>query len=196
MPLFTLHIMQVTISTREDPDNVLTLADVKRHLRVTHNLEDSLITTIRNAAIRWVEQYCNTSLGRIEAYGHMSHFKTDFFPVGPVASIEKVEFETDNSGTLSTLNGSKYHKDIKTEPARIAFSDVPAPYEYALMPVKVTFTYGHDSASIPPNITAAVLLVCGHLYENRQEEITGTITTRLKLGVDALLSTERILYQP
>lgn len=196
MPLFILHVMQVTIGTREDPDNVLTLAEVKRHLRVTHSLEDSLITAIRNASIRYVEQYCNTSLGRIEAYGHLSHFHLDYFPLGPVATIDKVEYETDNTGTLSILNGSKYHYDLKTEPARIAFTDVPAPYEYALMPIKITFTYGHATGGIPPNIIAAVLLICGHLYENRQAEITGTITTSLKLGVDALLSTERILYQP
>jgi len=188
--------MQVTIGTREDPDNVLSLAEVKRHLRVTHTLEDTLLTSIRNAAIRWVESYCNISLGRIEAYGYLPHFKTSYFPVGPVASVESVQYETDNTGTLSTLQSSSYHVDLKTQPARIAFSDYPAPYEYALMPIKITFTYGHATDNLPPNIIAAIKLVCGQLYENRQEEITGTITTRLKLGVDALLSSERILYQP
>jgi hypothetical protein len=33
----------------------------------------------------------------------------------------------------------------------------------------------------------------GHLYENRVEEVTGTITTRLKLGIDALVSPYRVL---
>lgn len=188
--------MQVQTATREDPDNVITLAEVKRHLRVTHNLEDSLITSIRNAAIRYVEQYCNISCGRVEGAGYLSSFHSEFFPLGPVASVTSVQYETDNSGTLTTLGSSSYHIDIKTEPARIAFSDVPTVYEYALMPVKITFTYGYATDNIPPNVIAAILLLCGHLYENRQAEVIGAISTPLKMGLDALLSTDRIIYQP
>ena len=34
------------------------------------------------------------------------------------------------------------------------------------------------------------------MYENRQEEVIGTITTRLKFGLEALLNPFRIIYQP
>ncbi len=186
--------MQVTFASREDPDNIISLADVKRHLRVVHNLEDTLITSIRNAAIQWVENYANIRIGSVTAYGYLPRFVASYFPVGPVREINTVEYETDNDGTLATLSSSSFHKDIRTQPARIAFSDVPTVYEYALMPVRIEFSVGYDVAAIPEPVMAAIKLICGHLYENRQDEVIGTITSRLKLGVDALLAGERIMY--
>jgi uncharacterized phiE125 gp8 family phage protein len=52
---------------------------------------------------------------------------------------------------------------------------------------------GHAEASIPTPLIQAVRLLVGHLYENRVEEVTGTITTRLKVGIDALVSPYRTL---
>lgn len=188
--------MQVVKTSTVNPSTVLTLADVKRHLRVTHTLEDDLIESIRNASIRYVEDLTNTNFGRITAVGYLPTFRHSYFPVGPVVEVSGVTYETDNSGTTADLSGSMYHTDIKTNPARIAFSDYPAPYEFALMPVGVSFTYGYAYDAVPANLIAAVKLVCGHLYENRQAEITGTITTMLKMGVDALCAGDRIMYQP
>jgi len=42
----------------------------------------------------------------------------------------------------------------------------------------------------------AIRLLVAHMYENRQEEVIGTITTRLKFGLEALLNPFRIIYQP
>ena len=36
-------------------------------------------------------------------------------------------------------------------------------------------------------IDAAVLLICGTLYANREQEVTGTISTELKVGAQMLL---------
>lgn len=40
---------------------------------------------------------------------------------------------------------------------------------------------------ITPSITAAILLITGHLYENREEVVTGTIATRLPMTSESLL---------
>jgi len=45
----------------------------------------------------------------------------------------------------------------------------------------------HFAGLIDQPIRAALLLLLGALYENREDEITGTITTRLKVGLDRLL---------
>lgn len=189
--------MQVTFATREDPDNIISVADVKRHLRVNHNLEDTLITGIRDAAIQWVENYANVRLGGVTAYGYLPRFQQSFFPVGPVREITQVDYQTDNGSTFATLPSSDWHGDIRTKPARIAFSDYPAPYEHALMPVRITFSVGYIvPGGIPEPIMQAIKLLCGHWYDNRSDEVIGTITSRLKLGVDALLSGERFIYIP
>jgi hypothetical protein len=49
---------------------------------------------------------------------------------------------------------------------------------------------------MPAPVLQAVRLLVAHMYENRQEEITGTISTRLKFGLEALLNPFRIMYQP
>lgn len=41
-------------------------------------------------------------------------------------------------------------------------------------------------------IDAAVLLICGTLYSNREQEATGTISTELKFGAHQLLQPYRI----
>ena len=40
---------------------------------------------------------------------------------------------------------------------------------------------------INPSITAAILLITGHLYENREEVVIGTIATRLPMTSESLL---------
>lgn len=40
---------------------------------------------------------------------------------------------------------------------------------------------------ITPSITAAILLITGHLYENREEVVTGTIAARLPMASESLL---------
>lgn len=188
--------MQVTLSTTTDANDIISVADIKEHLRVTHDLEDDLIVGIRAAAINYVQNYANVVLGSVTAYGYMPAFAATYFPIGPVTAVSTVEYETDNEGTLTTMSSNDWHVDTRTRPARISFSDIPSPYEHALMPIRVTFTVGHGTDAIPGVIIQALKLLCAHFYENRQEEIVGTITSRVKLGLDALLSGERIIHQP
>lgn len=176
-------------------DNVMTVAELKAHLRVTHTLEDTLISDIRQAAIQYIEQYCNTRLGTFTAYGYLPDFVNSYIPIGPVNSVTAVEYETDNSGTLSTLATSNWHTDIKSHVGRITFSDYPQPYEYAMMPVRITMNVGYAYTAIPGPIMSAVRLLAAHLYENRQDEVIGSITSRLRLGIDALVSPYRHIYQ-
>ena len=187
--------MQMTISGSTDYDSIITVADIKEHLRVTHDLEDDLIGAIRVAAVNFIENYCNVRLGSFTAYGYLPRWVGSYIPVGPVTAISAVEYETDNAGTLSTLDSSKWHVDTRSQPARISFSDYPAPYEHALMPIRITMTVGHAYDNIPGTLMQAIRLMCAHLYENRQDEVIGTITSRVKLGIDALVSGERIIYQ-
>lgn len=43
-----------------------------------------------------------------------------------------------------------------------------------------------------PAIVAAILLIIGHLYENREQEVTGTTSTELKFSAKNLLFPYRI----
>jgi uncharacterized phiE125 gp8 family phage protein len=191
--------MQVEITgAAVDQDTIITVADLKSHLRVTHTQEDTLIGALRSAAISWVEEHCNIKLGSYAARGYLTDWRPAYFPIGPVTAISEVKYQTtadkDYTADLTTLAATLWYTDEVSQPARIAFRDYPTTYDYALTPVVVTFTAGYTT--MPAPVMHAVRLLVAHMYENRQEEITGTISTRLKFGLEALLNPFRIIYQP
>jgi len=191
--------MQVEITgAAVDQDTIITVADLKSHLRVTHTQEDTLIGALRSAAISWVEEHCNIKLGSYTARGYLTDWRPAYFPIGPVTAISEVKYQTtadkDYTTDLTTLATTLWFTDEVTQPARIAFRDYPTTYDYALTPVVVTFTAGYTT--MPAPVVHAIRLLVAHMYENRQEEVIGTITTRLKFGLEALLNPFRIIYQP
>ena len=191
--------MQVEITgAAVDQDTIITVTDLKSHLRVTHTQEDTLISALRSAAISWVEEHCNIKLGSYTARGYLPGFYNSYIPIGPVTTISEVKYQTtedkDYTTDLTTLAATYWYTDTISQPARIAFRDYPHTYEYALTPVVVTFTAGYTT--MPAPILQAIRLLVAHMYENRQEEVIGTITTRLKFGLEALLNPFRIIYQP
>ena len=197
--LFYFYVMQVDITgSAVDQDTIITVADLKSHLRVTHTQEDTLIGAMRSAAIAWVEEYCNIKLGSYTARGYLPGFYNSYIPIGPVTAITEVKYQTtadkDYDTDLSTLGATLWYTDIISQPARIAFRDYPQTYDYALTPVVVSFTAGYST--MPTPVIHALRLLVAHFYENRQEEITGSITARLKFGLEALLNPYRIIYQP
>ena len=117
-------MMTVEITGTPTLDSVITVADLKTHLRVDHSDEDTLIQAYRDAAIKWVEDYCNTRLGDVTAVGYLDYFKPSRFPVGPISAISSVTYK-DTAGDTQTLDTSKYWYDIKTNAARITFDQVP-----------------------------------------------------------------------
>ena len=191
--------MQVDITgAAVDQDTIITVADLKAHMRVTHTAEDTLISALRSAAISWIEEHCNIKLGSYTARGYLPGFYNAYIPIGPVTAITEVKYQTtadkDYATDLSTLAAGNWYTDTISQPARIAFRDYPQVYDYALMPVVVTFTAGYST--MPAPVLQAIRLLVADMYENRQEEVIGTITTRLKFGLDALLNPFRIIYQP
>ena len=95
-----------------------------------------------------------------------------------------------------TFNSSNVYSDIARQPGQISFQDVPSLQDYNLTPIRIEFTAGYAPADIPAPIISAIKLIVGHLYDMRTDEVTGTITTRVKLGTDAILNSYRIIHQP
>ncbi|MGB0141595.1 MAG: head-tail connector protein [Luminiphilus sp.] len=191
----TLGALQTDVSGSTLAEQIISTAELKKHLRVTHSLEDTLIEAARLAAISYVENYTNVLLGSYSATGYLRTWQFASFPVGPLTAVGAVKYD-DASGTEQTFSASSVHYDINREPAQIYFQDVPSHEDYNLTPVRVEFTAGFAPADIPETIISAIKLIVGHLYDMRTDEVTGTITTRIKLGTDALLNAHRIIAQP
>lgn len=109
-------------------------------------------------------------------------------------SIDSVSY-VDGNGTTQTWSSALYRTDIPAGPtagpARLTpiYSGVWPQTQGVINAFTVRFTagYGTTAASVPYDIKAAIKLLIGHLYANREAVNIGNIVTPLPLGVESLL---------
>ena len=176
----------------------VTLAQAKEHLNVDHTDSDDYITRILKAARQYVEKRSGYQCMSASWALYLDEFPSSaviYIEKKPVTAISKVEYyATDDATEYTELSSSDYHTDIISGPARVKIEDTPSSVGDKLNAVKVSFTAGHSSADdVPENLKQAILVLLGHLYENRQEEITGTQINQLGKGFEYLLSTDDIM---
>lgn len=196
LSIFTDTMRIEITSAAPNLNNVITIADLKEHLRVTHTAEDDLIEALRAAACTYVEGYCNTKMQSTNATAWLSGFYRSAFPVGPVSDVEQVRYQNTSSTAdddLQTLSTAKWYAEYNTQPAVIDFIQPPVPYEYSHLPVQIDFSYGYSSA--PEPMVHAVRLLVAHLYENRQQ-VVDRQSVQIQMGIHALLSQYRHIVQP
>ena len=183
--------MHVTKPAHSRLNDITTLAAIKLFLRVDHNDEDTLITSLTNAAIAWCEDYCNRLFRADEAAGfYLDSFRSASLAYGPVTEITSVRYD-DTSGAGQTLDTSKYYTDnFADSTVRIHFHDTPDVETYNSQPVLVRTYVG---AAPTETVLQAINLLVGHWYENRRTVVTGTTATSIPFAVEALLSSQRIL---
>lgn len=170
-------------------------AEAKLHLRATETSEDSLIDALIAAATKHAEHIT----GR--AFVTQTWVKTlDKFPPNAIelkaalASVVEIKF-IDTNGVEQTLNPDHYQVDPYMLPGWVfpAYGyDWPETRDQPNA-VKVKFVCGFGGASeVPDDVKAALKLLIGHLYENR-EASTDRALTEVPFAVDALLGPYRIL---
>lgn len=195
----------------------ISLDQAKAHLRVVDNDEDDLITALIIAATDYVE----TLLGRalidqtwelvLDAFPASDPFATDTIPdiadgaikipKPPLIEVISINY-ADESGNDQVVASSSYYVDttsrygwVVPQGGALAW---PATIN-AINSVRIRFRAGFlDSGSSPPvenipkSITAAMFLLIGALYENREQTVVATIANKLPWGVDELLLRYRV----
>lgn len=146
---------------------VVTLEEVKEHLRVRHDREDGNLTIYLAAAIADLDG-AEGWLGR--ALVERTYVKTFDdttgvlrLPYPPIVSISAVEIRAPD-GTWSSLAAGSWALDGRnvTPAVGTAWPDNSG--------LRVTYRAGYDPSAgrpLPFNIRAAILLMVGDLYENR-----------------------------
>jgi uncharacterized phiE125 gp8 family phage protein len=168
----------------------LTATEAKLHLRVDSSDEDLLIERLIKAARKYCENYTERSF-----ITQTWTASADSFPSviellhGPVISITSVVYynESNESTTLST---DDYTTDLTSIVARIEpVSSFPSTYD-KINAVTVTYITGYGAAStVPEDIKAAMLLLIGKLYQNREETVK-----RLPTSVECLLDSYKVYH--
>lgn len=162
----------------------LRLGDIKRHLRLSTGVtnEDKQLKIYRAAARDRVEAYLGKKLISQRWYCYFDNWSSGdslTLPYSPVSSAPSSAIVYKKStGASTTFSSTAWEVDTASDPGRIALGygeDWPTDTLWNVNPIRVEFKVGYSSHStgIPEAITNAMLLLVGHLYENR-EEITVT----------------------
>lgn len=186
----------------------ITLEDARAHLRVTPDedsppvyFEDAKILRQITQARDWCERFVMRSLAP-----QTIELALDAFPRGaiqlpmpPVAEIASVKY-IDADGAEQTVDAADYVLDDYQEPCWLlprVLTSWPGTMG-VVNSVKVRYIAGYSLATdspndrpLPPSIEAAILLVLGHLFENR-EQTSDLKLEDIPLGVVSLLDPYRI----
>lgn len=169
--------MPLTRLTPLEGDAILSLDDAKEHLRVDGN-DDAIIALYRDAAIAHVERISGVILAPAEFRWTVAALNGAVdLPVRPVADLIEIE-HYDSNGELVAYVGARL---IEGRVLPAAGSSWPAAHGFA----SVRFAAGLASPNEAPDLLAAVKLMLGHLYANR-EAVGGTMH-QVPLGVAALV---------
>lgn len=175
--------MTLTRLTPINGDAILSLADAKAHLRVLHDDEDTLISALRDAAISHVERVSGVVLASADFRWTQRSFPARVdLPISPVTALGDVEY-------LDADGATQVYVDARLVDASV-YPAAGGYWPIAYGSASITFTAGLASADSAPELLAAVKLMLGHLYNNR-EAVTAENMTELPLAVDALIQTHR-----
>ena len=194
--------MAINVTTPPTVEPV-TLDEVKLHCRVDVNDDDTLLDSL----IAVARQYCEVFTGRVFITQTIQYDlqrwpsgKAIHLPRPPLQSVTSVTWwDTEGNDTVLTA-GTDYLVD--TSPT---FGTVLLPYSgrwpseilYPVHPIRIEYLagYGDNAADVPEYIKAAIKLLVGNWYENREQVLpAGHVGKELPMGAQSLLWQERTFW--
>ncbi|MCL7938826.1 head-tail connector protein [Halomonas sp. ATCH28] len=178
---------------------MITLAEAKLHLRLiddiadadSYTVEDTHIQALIGAAYRHAEQVTRVMFEKrnetLVLDGFPSGSESIELPWTPVASIESLDY-IDADGISQSLDAETLRLDTRPITPRLAPQWGSLWPKTIDEPESVTLIAGVGMDVTPPDVRAALLLLIGHLYENREAVVIGTISSEVPLGVQMLLA--------
>ena len=178
----------------------LSLAEAKAHLRIpTGDTEDdAYIASLISAAREYAEGYTKRAISTQTCVYTLDSFPSVIdLPRCPVQSVTSIEY-VDTDGDTQAV--ASYQSDlIGTATARLKPAYNASWPDTRAVTNAVTITYeagygatGDSPDTVPTSIKQALLLIIGSLYENRENEITGTIVSDVPFNAQCLLDLYRL----
>ncbi|RYD68011.1 MAG: hypothetical protein EOP58_01720 [Sphingomonadales bacterium] len=158
------------------------LALAKQHLRVTHSNEDTIIAAYLAAAKAWVERYTGKGLTDAE--------RVETLPAFPVGDISLAWGPyTADSLTITYLDSDLAEQTFTDFTVLSAFGATRVRADDVWPTAEsVTLTYDAGYTSTPADLDAAVLLLTGEYYDNRE---AGTASSAASMAVESLCHPHR-----
>jgi uncharacterized phiE125 gp8 family phage protein len=153
--------------------------EIKEHIRVDHEIEDTVLKTYILAAIDYVEKFTWRKLRPTTYTGYADSWDTFNIQLTPTSSI------TDNN--LQTMSASDYQTDLVKIPASINFLTTYSVFDRPNA-IQIEFVSGYATLyDIPSGLVSALYLMIGHLYDNRNATTVVNMNT-LPIGLRDILA--------
>ena len=156
--------------------------------------DDATLTGALAGALKLAQHYTQTSIGEQTLELALDAFPVSWItlPRGPVTGITSVKY-LDQAGVLQTVDPGAYKLDTYGTPARLfpAFGTSWPSARCEVNAVLIRYVAGVLAADIDPAVLSALKLIVGHLYEHREDTVSGTLT-EIPTGAQALLDTVKV----
>lgn len=199
--------------TSAPEESGIDLEELKSQLAITGTADDARLSRLALAALAFTEAYVNralikrTYLYKLQRFGCVTRGPLDDFwyepaggfdrvdpiitlPYPPLVQVNSVKYY-DDAGVLQTINSNHYQVDVTSEPGRIApVYGYTWPYPgQRLNPIEIEYVagYGEQFGAIPNDLRHAIMMLVGHLNENREATSTASVES-VPLGYDDLVA--------
>lgn len=176
----------------------ISLVEAKAHLRIDDEDSDAIVAALLEAARQHLDGR-DGLLGRA-LITQTWDLKLDCFPakirlpLPPFQSVTSITY-TDAAGDEQTLDAAEYQVVGVGGQGHIvpAYNHTWPATRYVPESVTVRFVagYGDDPSDVPEPVRHAILLLVGHLFENR-EAVSVTQMHELPMAVESLITPYRV----
>ena len=174
---------------------VVSTADMKLHLRVDNTTEDTLIATLVTAATRLSEAQTRRAFLSQVWEMYLDCFPADdvyiALPRSPIITLDSIKYQDEDDAQQTFADSNYKMDDITSAPPRISLkkdSSWPDTIdELGVVVIRFTAGYGTAATSVPAEAIAAIKLIVGNLFENRENVSVGAAANEIPWTARTLL---------
>lgn len=168
---------------------LISLDELKKHLNVDADEDDTLIEGYRDAALAWIGKSTNRTIVPAQLTLRRDCFWTKplALPYGPIRSIDSISYR-DGDGVMQSIAPENYELVDRAVGLAWGATWPSAPYREA--GITIAYSAGYDA--LPKPLKHAAFMLVAHWYNSR-ETASASTQTSVPFGVDALIWPFRIL---
>lgn len=182
----------------------ITLTDAKQHLRYDYDNENALIETLIKAAREWVESYTGRALVEQTLEYAIDSYPDELrLPRPPIIEVESFKYTTAD-GTLTAIVADQYTLDVSAalQPRIVPAYNVSWPATRSQpSSLRIRYKAGYaregsptDHDTIPASLRAAIKLLVGHWFKNRESVVIGATANEVPIAAQALCDPYRVHF--